>query len=267
VVDISQLKNIMISLRHPQSGCPWDIEQDFHTIAPYTIEEAYEVCDAIERKDYDDLKHELGDLLFQVIFHSQIAEENGYFTLLDVVNSISEKLIRRHPHVFANEISRSKEEQTLAWEEQKARERAEKSKSGLFDDVPINLPPLMRAVKLTKRAQHVGFDWPDFNSVIDKLDEEIAELKSAIELDSRNDIFDEIGDILFVIANMTRKLDISPEDCLRSTNAKFIKRFTYIEEELAKTGRKPEDADLCEMERLWVEAKLHFRRAQQETIP
>jgi len=266
VVDLAKLKEIMIALRNPQTGCPWDIDQDFQTIAPYTIEEAYEVADAIERKDYDDLKYELGDLLFQVVFHSQIAEEKGYFSLSAVIDAISEKLIRRHPHVFGDADGRTKSEQLDAWETQKARERADKSRANLFDDVPVALPPLLRAVKLTKRAQRVGFDWPDIASVLNKLDEEIAELKQAIAKEAITEISDEIGDILFVLANLSRKLDLNPEECLKGTNAKFIKRFSYIEAQLALSGRTAEQSNLAEMDKLWDEAKLHYRQTKPETI-
>ena len=250
------LLDIMRQLRDPESGCPWDIEQTFSTIAPYTIEEAYEVSDAIQRQDMDDLKDELGDLLFQVVFHSRMAEEAGHFNFDDVAQAICDKMIRRHPHVFADASERSAESQTIAWEEQKASERASKGQDqSLLDDLPLALPALLRASKLTKRAARVGFDWPNAEAVFDKLDEELGELKDAIKEQDQDHIAEELGDLLFVISNLARKLKVDPEDALRSTNAKFETRFKFIEQRLDQQDRSPEEATLEEMEALWLEAK------------
>lgn len=253
---IDRLIAIMARLRDPETGCAWDLEQNFATIAPYTVEEAYEVADAIERGDLGDLREELGDLLLQVVFHSRMAQEQGVFAFDDVANAISEKMIRRHPHVFGPESQRTSAEQTHAWEIIKAQERAKKGKNqSLLDDVPTGLPALTRAVKLTARAARVGFDWPDVSFVFDKLREETAELQAEIEGGERAKMRDELGDILFVCANLARKLDLEPEDALRSTNAKFARRFQFIEAELAARGRDPADSDLAEMDALWDEAK------------
>ena len=253
--DIADLIEVMARLRAPEVGCPWDIEQTFATIAPYTIEEAYEVADAIERGDLKDLKEELGDLLFQVVFHSRMAGELKVFAFDDVVDAVAEKLIRRHPHVFGDAGFRTAEEQTLAWEEIKAEERAGKAKTGVLDDVPAGLPALTRAVKLTKRAGRVGFDWPSTREVFDKLREELAELEVEIEAGDAAKTREELGDLLFVVANLARKLDVEPEDALRAANAKFIRRFHHIEARLAEDGRTPHQSDLAEMDRLWDEAR------------
>jgi tetrapyrrole methylase family protein/MazG family protein/ATP diphosphatase len=253
---IERLVGIMARLRDPETGCAWDVEQSFATIAPYTVEEAYEVADAIERGDLKDLKEELGDLLFQVVFHSRMAEEQGAFAFDDVASAISEKMIRRHPHVFGEAVARSSAEQTTAWEVQKAAERAAKGKAeSLLDDVPVGLPALTRAVKLTARAARVGFDWPHVSFVLDKLREEVGELTAEIEASDRERLRDELGDILFVAANLARKLDLEPEDALRSTNAKFVRRFRHIETRLAERGKTAEQSDLAEMDALWDEAK------------
>ncbi|MES3028063.1 MAG: nucleoside triphosphate pyrophosphohydrolase [Pseudomonadota bacterium] len=253
---IDRLIAIMARLRDPQTGCAWDLEQNFATIAPYTVEEAYEVADAIERGDLSDLREELGDLLLQVVFHSRMGEEQGAFAFDDVANAISEKMIRRHPHVFGPESQRTSAEQTHAWEVIKAQERTTKGKNkSLLDDVPTGLPALTRAVKLTARAARVGFDWPDVSFIFDKLREETAELAAEIEADNKAKMRDELGDILFVCANLARKLDIEPEDALRSTNAKFARRFQFIEAELAARGKTPADSDLAEMDVLWDAAK------------
>lgn len=252
---IDRLLQIMARLRAPEGGCPWDVEQTFATIAPYTVEEAYEVADAIERGDLKDLKEELGDLLFQVVFHSRMAEELKVFAFDDVVDAVAEKLIRRHPHVFGDAGFRTAEEQTLAWEEIKAEERAGKAKTGVLDDVPAGLPALTRAVKLTKRAGRVGFDWPSTREVFDKLREELAELEVEIEAGDAAKTREELGDLLFVVANLARKLDVEPEDALRAANAKFIRRFHHIEARLAEDGRTPHQSDLAEMDRLWDEAR------------
>jgi len=253
---IDRLIGIMAQLRDPQTGCPWDIEQTFATIAPYTVEEAYEVADAIERGDLADLREELGDLLLQVVFHARMAEESGDFSFDDVANAISDKLIRRHPHVFEGVHYASVSEQTAAWEAAKAVERAGKGRgASLLDDVPIGLPALTRGLKLTARAARVGFDWPDVSFVFDKLREEIGELEAEIAAGDRDAIRQELGDILFVCANLARKLDVEPEDALRATNAKFMRRFHHIEAQLAARGKTPAQSDLAEMDALWDDAK------------
>lgn len=252
---IDALLEVMARLRTPGSGCPWDLEQTYATIAPYTVEEAYEVADAIERGDLNDLREELGDLLFQVVFHARIAEEAGDFAFDDVVGAITDKLIRRHPHVFADAGARTSGEQLVAWEAIKAEERKAKAKTGVLDDVPAGLPALTRAVKLTKRAARVGFDWPTTREVFDKLREELAELEVEIAAGDADKSREELGDFLFVVANLARKLDIEPEDALRAANAKFIRRFHHIEARLAEHGRTPADSDLAEMDRLWDEVR------------
>ncbi|HEY9219173.1 MAG TPA: nucleoside triphosphate pyrophosphohydrolase [Phenylobacterium sp.] len=253
---LQRLLSIMARLRDPEHGCAWDLEQTFATIAPYTVEEAYEVADAIERGDLSDLREELGDLLFQVVFHSRMAEEQGAFAFDDVAEAISEKMIRRHPHVFGEAGERTSAEQTAAWEEVKAAERARKGRSqSLLDEVPKGLPALTRAVKLTARAARVGFDWPDASFVIDKLHEELGELQAEMVSGDRAKMRDELGDILFVVANLARKLDLEPEDALRSSNAKFDRRFRYIEARLKEIGKTPEQSDLAEMDALWDEVR------------
>jgi tetrapyrrole methylase family protein/MazG family protein/ATP diphosphatase len=252
---INGLLEVMRRLRDPETGCPWDKEQTFDTIAPYTVEESYEVADAIQRKDMRDLKEELGDLLFQVVFHARIAEEQGLFDFNDVAAGMSEKLIRRHPHVFGDAGDRTADEQNAEWEIIKAQERKAKEKHGLLDDVPVGLPALTRAAKLTKRAARVGFDWPSVHEVLDKLDEETEELKVEIARGDVQKSHEELGDILFVLANLARKLDVEPENALRMTNAKFVRRFELIEAELAKLGKTPEQSDLAEMDALWNAAK------------
>ena len=257
---IDRLLAIMRQLRNPDGGCEWDLAQNFETIAPYTIEEAYEVADAIERGDMDELRVELGDLLFQVVFHSRMAEEAGHFRLEDVAEAMADKLVRRHPHVFGEDEQRSSAEQTQAWEVIKAQERATKGKNkSLLADVPTGLPALTRAVKLTARAARVGFDWPDVSFIFDKLREETAELEAEIAAGDKAKMRDELGDILFVCANLARKLDLEPEDALRSTNAKFARRFQFIEAELAARGKTPNDSDLAEMDALWDAAKVAER--------
>jgi tetrapyrrole methylase family protein/MazG family protein/ATP diphosphatase len=246
----------MIALRDPDDGCPWDAQQTFATIAPYTVEEAYEVADAIERGDLVDLKEELGDLLLQVVFHARMAEEAGDFAFDDVAAGISDKMIRRHPHVFAEETYDSLSDQKSGWEEIKAQERAKKGRAAsLLDDVPVGLPALTRAVKLSKRAAKVGFVWPTAEAVIDKLQEEVAELEAEVAAGDLDKARGELGDVLFVVANLARHLDVDPEDALRATNAKFARRFQHIERRLAETGRTPDQSDLVEMDALWDEAK------------
>jgi len=251
-----RLLEIMRRLRDPNSGCPWDIEQNFATIAPYTIEEAYEVADAIERKAWDELKGELGDLLFQSVFHAQIAAEAGLFNFDDVANTMSDKMVARHPHVFGDE-SRDKtaQQQTQDWEQIKAAERAARAQSGVLDGVAIGLPALLRAHKLQKRAARVGFDWPDITQVLDKLVEEAAELAEAKAQLGADEIEEEMGDLLFVMANLARHLGVEPEAALRRANAKFTRRFAHIEAALAQQGKTPQQSNLAEMDALWNSAK------------
>ena len=258
---VNRLLAVMARLRGP-GGCPWDAEQTFATIAPYTVEEAYEVADAIQRGDLADLKEELGDLLLQVVFHSRMADEQGAFDFDAVAHGVADKMVRRHPHVFARHAVegvafRDAAAQTDAWEVQKAAERAAKGagRSGVLDDVPIGLPGLTRAVKLTKRAARVGFDWPDVAQVFDKLREETAELEAELPLADPELLKGELGDLLFVVANLARKLGVDPEDAVRSANAKFTRRFGSIEAALAAEGRTPEQSDLAEMDALWDAAK------------
>jgi tetrapyrrole methylase family protein/MazG family protein/ATP diphosphatase len=257
---IDRLLAIMARLRDPETGCPWDQEQTFATIAPYTIEEAYEVADAIERGDPTDLKDELGDLLLQVVFHSRMAEEAGLFAFDDVARSINAKMVRRHPHVFGEETYGSLAEQKAGWENLKAEERDAKGRAAsLPDDVPIGLPALTRAVKLSKRAARVGFVWPSVKEVMDKLHEEVEELEAEIAAGDLEKARQEMGDVLFVVANLARTLDVDPEDSLRYANAKFARRFRYIEERLAERGKTPAQSDLAEMDALWDEAKREER--------
>lgn len=252
--------DVMARLRDPKGGCPWDIEQNFTTIAPYTIEEAYEVADAIERNDMLALKEELGDLLFQVAFHARMAEEQGAFDFADVAQALADKMIERHPHVFSEAgDGRTAEQQTVAWETLKAEKRAAKGAPSLLDDVAMALPALMRAEKLTKRAARINFDWPTSNEVLAKLDEELAELKAAEASGDQDHIAEEMGDVLFVMANLARKLKVDPEEALRRANAKFTRRFQHIERRLAEQGRAgPQPLD--DMEALWLEAKAAEKR-------
>ncbi|HEY6578541.1 MAG TPA: nucleoside triphosphate pyrophosphohydrolase, partial [Rhizomicrobium sp.] len=247
---------IMRRLRDPQSGCPWDVEQTFRTIAPYTIEEAYEVAGAIEDEDWPALKEELGDLLLQVVFHAQMASESGLFDFGDVVRGVADKMLRRHPHVFAGASGiETAAAQTLAWEEQKSRERAAK-RGGLLDGVTPALPALLRALKLQQRAASVGFDWDSAPKVVDKIAEEAEEIVQAQRDGAPPEkLEDEIGDLLFAVANLARHLGLDPEAALRSTNAKFVRRFGRIEAALAEQGRSPAQASLDEMEALWQAAK------------
>lgn len=255
-----RLLDIMRALRDPKNGCPWDVEQTFATIAPYTIEEAYEVAGAIEEGDWPALKDELGDLLFQVVFHARMAEEKNLFDFNDVVGAITDKMIRRHPHVFGDRKDiDSAEAQTIAWEEHKQKERGEKA-HGLVEDVPHALPALLRAVKLQKRAASVGFDWDSAPKVVDKIAEEARELAEAhSERADAEKLEEELGDLLFAVANLARHLKIDPEAALRSANAKFVRRFRFIEKALGAQGVKLSDASLDEMEALWQEAKKDER--------
>lgn len=249
---MERLREIMRRLRDPETGCPWDVEQTFATIAPYTIEEAYEVADAIERQAWDELRGELGDLLFQSVFHAQMAEEAGLFTFDEVADTMSDKMVARHPHVFGDENrDKSAEQQTRDWETIKAAERAGKAQKGVLDGVAIGLPALLRAVKLQKRAARVGFDWPDIGPVLDKIHEEAQEVAEARDTLGQDALREEVGDLLFVVANLARHLGVEPEEALRHANAKFERRFQGIERRLAAQGRDVTQSTLEEMDALW----------------
>ncbi|RNF35644.1 nucleoside triphosphate pyrophosphohydrolase [Paracoccus methylarcula] len=255
--EIARLIDIMDKLRDPETGCPWDIEQDFASIAPYTIEEAHEVADAIDRKAWGELPGELGDLLLQVVFHAQMAREKGMFDFADCAAAISDKLIFRHPHVFGDESrDKSAEQQVRDWEAIKAAERAGKAERGTLDGVALGLPALTRAIKLQNRAARVGFDWPGAEDVLDKITEETAELVEARDKLGPDALEEEFGDLIFVMANLARHLKIDPEQALRRANTKFTRRFQAIEAALAEDNRRPEDSDLAEMDRLWDQAKV-----------
>ena len=250
---IDRLLEIMRRLRDPATGCPWDIEQTFASITPYTIEEAHEVADAIERAAWDELPGELGDLLLQVVFHAQMATDAGMFGFQDVVRAISDKMLARHPHVFGSESrDKSAEQQTADWERIKA---AERGPARVLDGVALGLPALTRAVKLQKRAARVGFDWPSTDEVVAKIAEETAELVEARETLTHAEVTEEFGDLLFVMANLARHLKVDPEAALRAANAKFSRRFGRIEDWLAEAGKAPADSDLAEMDALWNRAK------------
>jgi nucleoside triphosphate diphosphatase len=255
--DIARLLEIMAALRTPGTGCPWDLEQSFETIAPYTLEEAYEVADAIARGDLKHLKDELGDLLLQVVFHARMAEEQGVFDFADVLEAITTKLVRRHPHVFADEHGKTAEAVKGLWERIKAEERAERgeAKSGALAGVPVALPALTRALKLQNKAGAVGFDWNDPRAVLAKIREEADEIEAALDEDDRRHAATEVGDLLFAVVNLARHLDADPEGILRATNQKFERRFAAIEKALAARGKSPKDATLAEMDALWDEAK------------
>lgn len=257
VAEIARLIDIMAQLRDPASGCPWDIEQDFASIAPFTIEEAHEVADAIDRKAWDELPGELGDLLLQVVFHAQMAREAGMFDFADCAAAVSDKLVFRHPHVFGTgSRDKSAEQQVRDWEAIKAVERAGKAERGALDGVAMGLPALTRAVKLQNRAARVGFDWPGPAEVLAKVSEEAAEIVEARDsLGPDALVEEEMGDLLFVLANLARHLKVDPEAALRRANAKFARRFAAIEAALAAQGRRPEDSDQAEMDRLWDRAK------------
>ena len=257
---IERLLEIMRRLRNPETGCPWDIEQDFDSIAPYTIEEAYEVADAIARRDYAELEGELGDLLLQTVYHTEMGEEAGHFSFQSVVRNISNKMVARHPHVFGEESrDKSADQQTADWEKIKAAERAGKAQGGTLDGVAIGLPALLRALKLQKRAARVGFDWPSTAEVIEKITEEAAELAEAHEKMSQAEVEEEFGDLLFVMANLGRHLGLDPEAALRAANAKFTRRFEGIEARLAGVGKTPAQSDLAEMDALWDAVKVAER--------
>jgi MazG family protein len=257
---LARLLAVMTWLRDREHGCPWDIDQTFRTIGPYTIEEAYEVADAIERDDLPALKEELGDLLLQVVYHSQIASETGAFTFDDVAAGIADKMVDRHPHVFGDLEIADADAQTVSWEARKAAERAKKGgaePTGALDGVARALPALLRAEKIQKRAARVGFDWKQTAPVIDKIEEELGELRREMEANTIDHarLTDELGDVLFAVANLARHCKVDPEAALRGTNDKFERRFRHIEMRLAEDGRKPADASLEEMESLWQEAK------------
>lgn len=267
--DIDDLLTLMAVLRDPQLGCPWDVRQRWNTIVPHTLEEAYEVADAIERQAYDELPGELGDLLFQVIFYSRLGEEEQRFDFHDVVHTLTAKMLRRHPHVFPdgslssrrNDVSAGQLESTQVharWEalkdgERQARETA--AQASALDDIPLALPALSRAAKLSKRAARVGFDWPDTSGVVAKLHEELGEVEEALDAGDVSHAADELGDLLFAAVNLARKLGADPEDCLRGTNRRFEQRFRYVEQALARDGLSPGDASLERMDQLWCEAK------------
>jgi nucleoside triphosphate diphosphatase len=258
--DIEKLLEIMAALRTPHTGCPWDLEQNFATIAPYTIEEAYEVADAVAREDLADLKEELGDLLLQVVFHARLAEEQGAFAFDDIVEQITDKLIRRHPHVFGAERKLSAAEVKALWAKIKAEEKAQRNtkqdrNGSLLTDVPSALPGLTRAVKLQNRAASVGFDWDDVRLVLAKIREETEEIEVALDRKESAAVKDEIGDLLFAIANLARHVGADPEAAIRRTNQKFERRFAYIERQVAGRGAKLEETSLPEMDLLWDEAK------------
>ena len=263
--DIGRLIEIMAALRHPATGCPWDKEQDFTTIAPYTVEEAHEVADAIARHDLSDLREELGDLLLQVVYHARMAEEIGAFAFGDVVEAITAKMIRRHPHVFGDEEARGAGAAKGFWEKVKAQEKSERAGrspgSGMLEDVKAGMPALARAVKLQRKASTVGFDWNSPEAVLDKLREETEEFSAETRREPQmpDRLEDEIGDLLFTVANLARHFSIDPDQALRRTNAKFIRRFAAIEQALAEDGRKPGEASLEEMEALWQRAKIDDR--------
>ncbi len=264
MTELQQLLQLMARLRDPERGCPWDRQQTYATIVPHTIEEAYEVADAIAREDWAELRAELGDLLFQVVFYSQIAHEEGRFDFAAVARGIVEKMTRRHPHVFGDECYADAAEQTAAWERIKASEAAENPQQpvGALDGVPLALPALTRAVKLQKKAARVGFDWGAVEPVLAKLAEEIGEIRHEIEIQAPPDrLADELGDVLFVVANLARHLKLDPEAALRGTNAKFERRFRRIEHWLAADGRTPTRSTLAEMDALWERAKAEEKES------
>ena len=260
--ELDRLYQIMIRLRDPKTGCPWDVQQDFASIAPYTIEEAYEVADAIQLGDRDAIRDELGDLLLQVVFHARIAEEEGSFALADVAKSIADKMVARHPHVFGNDDRPTVDSQNGLWEDIKARERAEKGETKLLDGIARGLPPMLRALKLQKRAARVGFDWPDIDHVLDKMNEEADELAVELASDTPDQarIKDEVGDLLFVAINLARKAGVDPETALQNCNLKFENRFNYVEEQVELNEKSFDNATLEKMESYWQDAKAHDRK-------
>jgi ATP diphosphatase len=261
---MQRLVAIMARLRDPVSGCPWDIEQSFATIAPYTIEEAYEVADAIARDNMPDLAGELGDLLLQSVYHAQMAAEAGHFDFASVARAIADKMVARHPHVFGDESrDKSADQQTQDWERIKAAERATRAETRTLDGVAIGLPALLRAVKLQKRAARVGFDWPDIAPVLEKLAEEAREVAEARDSLSPADLEEEVGDLLFVMANFARHLGVDPEAALRGANAKFTRRFNAIEDALAARGKTPAQSTLEEMDTIWNQIRAADKAAKE----
>ncbi|MCD1635973.1 nucleoside triphosphate pyrophosphohydrolase [Martelella mediterranea] len=273
--DITRLLDIMAALRTPETGCPWDLKQDFDSIKPYTIEEAYEVADAIERKDFDDLCDELGDLLLQVVFHARMAEEKGLFSFGDVVHAITTKMIRRHPHVFAVNAADTPEAVKIQWDEIKRQEKAERAerraKNGITEDfkaghlggVQRSFPALTEALKLQEHAARVGFDWSEPEPILAKFEEEIGELREALQSDDRSRISDELGDLIFAAVNLARHTKTDPEQALRGTNTKFRRRFNHIEESLNASGETLDAATLERMEALWQDAKAIERQLSE----
>jgi nucleoside triphosphate diphosphatase len=268
--ELSRLIEIMARLRDPETGCPWDIEQDFSTIKNYTIEEAYEVADAIERGDYDDLRDELGDLLLQPVYHAQMASERGLFDIGDVIEAVTTKMIRRHPHVFGPDAARDAEAAKGRWEAIKAEERARKAAkrdadappASLLDDVPHVLPALARAEKLTRRAASVGFDWPDTAAVLEKTEEELGEVAEAIVREDKAAVTEEIGDLLFAVANLARHLGVDPEAALRDANAKFTRRFAYVEARAREETVPLAEAGLERLDGYWNEIRARDKAAE-----
>lgn len=262
VYSFDDLVSVMKALRNPDGGCPWDLEQDFKSISPYTIEEAYEVADAIDREDYEDLREELGDLLLQPIYHAQMAAEAGLFTINDVISDISKKMITRHPHVFGDGDAQSPADVDKIWDERKKAEKAAKlgkQADSALDGVTKGLPALLRALKLQKKAAKVGFEWPKVDFVLDKLEEELSELREAVDKGTIKDKSEELGDVLFVVANLARMLDINPETALRDCNNKFERRFKGVEQNLKQKSIPMEQASLQDMEAAWDEEKLKER--------
>lgn len=255
VYDLADLLKIMSQLRDPESGCPWDKEQTFESIVPSTIEECYELADAIAKGDMPHVKEELGDVLFQVVFYSQLGKEQGDFDFHSVVDTLASKLVRRHPHVFGDAEAKNTIDVKNRWEAIKQAERDEKQQTRLLDDVPIALPAMTRAVKLQKRTARVGFDWENWADVLPKIDEERQELQEALDEDDSAAIEHELGDMLFALTNLARKLKLDPETCLRKTNERFEARFNHIEDSLIAEGKSLEDASLIEMDQRWDEAK------------
>ncbi|AJY48284.1 nucleoside triphosphate pyrophosphohydrolase [Martelella endophytica] len=270
--DIARLIEIMAALRTPETGCPWDLKQDFESIKPYTIEEAYEVADAIERRDFDDLCDELGDLLLQVVFHARMAEEEGLFSFDDVVHAVTSKMIRRHPHVFARNDADTPEAVKLQWDAIKRQEKADRAerraragvtedfKAGHLGSVQRSFPALTEALKLQEHAARVGFDWSEAEPILDKFEEEIGELREALQTGNKAEIADELGDLIFAAVNLGRHTGTDPEQALRGTNTKFRRRFNHIEESLKASGDTLEAATLERMEALWQDAKAIERK-------
>lgn len=259
---LEDLIRLMAALRDPQRGCPWDLQQSFASIVPHTLEEAYEVADCIEREDWSHLRDELGDLLFQVVFYARLADEQGWFDLPAIIDQLVAKLIRRHPHVFPDGTLDGKAGDTPAveqvnhnWEAIKQQERAEKARTGILDDIPQALPALSRAAKLQRRAARVGFDWPELDGVLDKLEEELGELREALAQGDLAHAREEIGDLLFAQVNLARRLEIDPEQALRQTNAKFERRFGHVEQQVQASGQDWEQLSLEQLDLWWDEAK------------